>query len=88
MGLFRVEKRTGIWWRDHSLSIVLLVILLAQTAVSLFTGWNLWRQERPDTSQGFMTWWLFEYTTSVVADTYGVLLIVWLSKFFVERGSV
>ena len=87
MSLFERKEATGVWWRDHSLSLVIGTILAIQTAVSLWTGRAEWSASA-DSHTEFWRWWLYEYTTSVVADTYGVLLIVLLSKWFVERGSV
>lgn len=84
MSLFRREPATGVWWKDHSLSLVLIAILLAQTGFILWAGWREWSA---DPKGSFWIWWWYEYTVSLVADTYGVVLIVLLSKWFVERGS-
>ena len=35
----------------------------------------------------FWQWWSFEFINSLVADTYGVLLVVVLTKWLYERGS-
>lgn len=92
-GLFQKKARSGIWWRDHSLSIIIALILLAQTAYALWSGAYVFAREQPlgsnvaTWSGGFWMWWGWEYTVSVVADTYGVLLIVLLSKWFREVGS-
>jgi hypothetical protein len=32
-------------------------------------------------------WWGWEYQVSLVADTYGVILVVLLTKWLYERGS-
>lgn len=73
--------------RDHSLSIALGGIFLLQTAGSYYTGRQYWFAEE-GRAEGFWTWWVYEYLTSTLADTYGVLLIVLFSKWFFERGSV
>jgi hypothetical protein len=95
-GLFRTKDPTGVWWRDHSLSLVVGLILLVQTIFALLTGRQEWMADQADhsgqaaqafVSSEFWTWWSYEYVTSLVADTYGVLLIVLLSKWLFERGS-
>lgn len=84
-GLFRTKEPTGVWWRDHSLSLVLLTLLAAQTAYCLWSGHHVYAAEQLPVP--FWIWWTFEYQVSLVADTFGVALIVILSKFLVERGS-
>lgn len=91
--LFRQKARVGVWWRDHSLSLVIGAILLAQTVYALWSGAYVFSHERPlgdavgAWSGGFWVWWSWEYSISVLADTYGVLLIVLLSKWLREVGS-
>jgi hypothetical protein len=94
VGLFPGRKRTGRWWVDHSLSLVLAAILLAQTAWMVWTGHAEWLAEQADHGQlaagwplEFWRWWSYEYAASTVADTYGVLLVVLLTKWLFERGS-
>jgi hypothetical protein len=77
-------EREAKFWK-HSLSIVLGIILVAQTVYSLWTGWQVYGAE--DLSTPFWIWWSWEYVVSVVADTYGVLLVVLLTKWFYEQGS-
>lgn len=93
-GLFPARPRSGVWWRDHSLSLVVGSILLAQTIWVIVTGHAEWVSQQQDhgaPSAGwpgeFWKWWSFEFVNSLVADTYGVLLIVLLTKWFYERGS-
>jgi hypothetical protein len=92
-GLFEKKEATGVWWRDHALSLILGVILIAQTVYALWSGAYVFTQEEPvgpgtpAWSSGFWVWWSGEYNVSVVADTYGVILIVLLSKWFREVGS-
>lgn len=92
-GLFDKKNATGVWWRDHSLSIVIGVILLAQTIYALYAGSYVFTREQPmgaavgAWSRDFWIWFSWEYMVSLVADTYGVLLIVLLSKWFREVGS-
>jgi hypothetical protein len=92
-GLFPQKDPTGRWWVDHGLSIVLVVILLAQTLHAVWSGWYVFGHEQPfgkavePGSYGFWMWWGYEYNVSLVADTFGVLLIVILTKWLNERGS-
>lgn len=78
---------------DHSLSIVLALILITQTVLAIWWGSYVFTLEMPlgesvsTWSSGFWVWWGWEYNISLVADTYGVLLIVLLSKWLREVGS-
>lgn len=91
-GLFQKKEPTGVWWRDHSLSLVLGSIMAAQTVYALWAGVYVWTREQPLGSlpawgEAFWMWWGWEYNISLVADTFGVLLIVMLSKWLKEVGS-
>lgn len=95
MALFPTREPTGSWWRDHSLSLVLGAMLVVQTAHALWAGHHVWLGEQADHgSKGasgwpseFWIWWSWEYNVSLVADTFGVILIVLLTKWFYEEGS-
>lgn len=85
MALFDKKEPTGKWWIDHSLSLVLFGLLGFQLILSLWTGVRVWTAEG---EQGdFWTFWWHEINLSTLADTFGVLLIVMLSKWLYERGS-
>lgn len=92
-GLFQKKEPTGVWWRDHSLSLIIAAILIVQTGYAVWAGSYVFGRERPfgdrvvTWSSDFWVWWSREYNISVLADTYGVLLIVVLSKWFREVGS-
>ncbi len=91
-GLFEKKEPTGSWWRDHSLSLTLVAVMLAQTVFALWSGAYVWGREQPlgnlpPWGEGFWVWWAWEYNISLVADTFGVLLIVMLSKWLKEVGS-
>lgn len=94
-GLFPTRDRTGDWWHDHSLSLVIGAILVVQTVWVVWTGHSEWISDQKahnlQPAAGwpwdFWQWWSFEFINSLVADTYGVLLIVLLTKWFYERGS-
>ena len=68
--------------------------MLAQTLYALWAGHVVWIGDQAahgTTVAGwpsdFWVWWTWEYQVSLVADTFGVLLIVMLSKWFKEAGS-
>ena len=80
-------------WREHSLSIVLAALLIVQSIVFHFTELPDWVSEQQAHQQPTGLWpdyWLHytaEWFVSVLADTYGALLLVLFSKWFFERGS-
>ncbi len=89
---YRGARRRGSFLQRHSLSIVLAVILLAQTVAAMAAGHHVWVgeqrvHEQPLEIAEFWIWWFWEYNLSIVADTYGVILIVLLSKRLVEEDS-
>jgi hypothetical protein len=65
--------------------LVLAAILIAQTILAVWTGSQVFAAE--DLPIDFWTWWIWEYNISLVADTFGVILIVLASKVFREKGS-
>ena len=94
MPLFPPGRKDHNWFYRHSLSLVLAVLLIAQTAHALWAGHRVWLSEtrtHGDTAQGwpsdFWIWWSWEYNVSLVADTFGVILIVLLTKWLYEQGS-
>jgi hypothetical protein len=89
---YRGARRTGTFWQRHSLSIVLAAILAVQTIAAVAAGHHVWVGEQqalgqPLEATEFWIWWFWEYNLSVVADTYGVILIVLLSKRLIEEDS-
>lgn len=94
-GLFRGQRRFQDkgWFGRHSLSIVLWVMMIGQTAFAVWTGAFVFSREQPlgkgipTFSHEFWAWWAWEFNVSLVADTFGVLLIVLLSKWLYEEGS-
>lgn len=94
-GLFPHKERTGVWWKDHSLSLILVGLLVIQTVHAIWAGHIVWLSDQQGHEQpiqnawgsDFWIWWSYEYNVSLVADTFGVLLIVILTKWFYERGS-
>ena len=86
-------RRSPIWWKRHSLSLVLAAFLLWQSAVYAALAWRDWSAEQAAHSQ-LATWWpdfavyaTAEWFVSVLADTYGALLLVLATKWFYEQGS-
>jgi hypothetical protein len=77
-------SRTGSFWRRHGLSVVLLSLMAVQTALSLYFGHKVWTA---DPIASFWEWWMYEYQTSLVADVFGAVLLVLLSKRLREVGS-
>lgn len=81
------------WYREHSLSIFLVTILLVQTVAYWFSELPNWREtqqalELPTALwPGYVLHFVAEYLVSILADTYGALLLVLASKWFFERGS-
>lgn len=82
------------WLLRHSLSLTILFLMCIQTVHALWSGHRVWISEGADhgkTLSGWPTefwiWWSWEYNVSLVADTFGVLLIVLLSKWLYEEGS-
>jgi hypothetical protein len=80
------------WLRRHGLGLTLAGVLLAFTTATLVLGWREYTTEQQTHGQavdtaGFLLWWWFEYTMSLVADVFGVLLIVMLTKRLHEIGS-
>jgi hypothetical protein len=89
---FRGAARSGTFWERHSLSLVLAAILVAQTALALWAGHSVWVDDQAVHDQPldygtFWVWFIWEYNISLVADTFGVILIVLLSKRLEEEGS-
>jgi hypothetical protein len=80
------------WWKRHGLSLTLFGIFGVITALTVATGWVEYgsQQEthaRPVEVSGFALWWLFEYSMSLVADVFGAILLVKLTKKLREIGS-
>lgn len=86
------EQHVGDWVRKHSLGLVLLGFLALFTAATLILGQYEYAAEQtahgqPADPAGFWVWWTFEYAMSLVADVFGLVLIVFLTKRLYELGS-
>ena len=81
------------WLKQHSLGVTLAVLMAVQTAYAIWAGSYVFSREQPlgegipTFGREFWAWWSWEYNISLVADTFGVLLIVMLSKWLYEQGS-
>lgn len=81
------------WWVRHSLSLVLVALLVAQTVafhVTALPDWVADQQSHGEQTALWPDYWLHfsaEWFVSVLADTYGALLLVLLTKWFYEEGS-
>ena len=94
--------RHDSWFLRHSLGVTLIALMIVQTAHALWAGHRVWQTEAlveakilgeaaPDVqtwlSSDFWTWWGWQYQVSLVADTFGAILLVMLSKWLYEQGS-
>jgi hypothetical protein len=83
----------GSWVREHSLSLVLAALLVVQSLVFHLTELPDWvgeQQAHGGSTRLWPAYWLHysaEWFVSVLADTYGALLLVLLTKWFFEQGS-
>lgn len=83
----------GHWVKRHGLSLVLAALFLAQMAGFHFTRLPEWvgdQQAHGDPTALWPDYWLHywsEWFASVLADTYGALILVLLTKWFYEQGS-
>lgn len=81
------------WIKQHSLGLTLAVLLVLQTLYAIWAGTYVFSREEPlgpgvpTLGREFWAWWSWEYNVSLVADTFGVLLIVMLSKWLYEQDS-
>lgn len=81
------------WILRHSLSLVLIMLLVVQSVVFHFTALPDWLSEQSAHGEPTRLWpdyWLHysaEWFVSILADTYGALLLVVLTKWFYEVGS-
>ena len=87
----RIQGNT--WFHKHSLSLVLVAILVVQSVIYHFTELPVWIGEQQAHGEPTALWpdyWLHytaQWFVSVLADTYGALLLVLCTKWFFEQGS-
>lgn len=81
------------WVKKHSLSIVLWGLLIGQMVGYHFTmlpDWVSTQKAHGNSTDLWPSYWLHywsEWFVSILADTYGALLLVILTKYFYEKGS-
>lgn len=93
-GIFSGKPRfKGKWYKEHSLSLVLAALLIGQSIIYHFTALPDWissQQAHGLPTNMWPDYWIHyvsEWSVSVLADTYGALLLVLFSKWFFEQGS-
>lgn len=75
------DRFRGKWWKDHSLSLIILFIF-----GMLMVGSYLTQHWDADNSSDRLVW-INTTLHGLRDDTFGALLIVVASKWFFERGS-
>ena len=82
------------WLGRHSLSVALIVLLLLQSYAFYRFRLPEWISDQqahgtknPKVWPGFWEHYWGEYMVSILADTYGALILVLFSKWFFEQGS-
>jgi hypothetical protein len=87
------RRKEGGFVRRHSLSIALLFVFALQSTIVWFSGYEDWAGDQMvhgqpvDIWPGYLIHWIYEMAVSLVADTYGALLLVLFAKWFYEQGS-
>lgn len=79
-------------WQHHSLGIVLTIIFVVQLIASAGLGWLNYASDseahnQPVEISGFWIWFGQAMLISLIADTYGALLLVFFTKWFREKYS-
>ena len=80
------------WFKRHSLSLALVAVFMVQALIVLVTGYPEYAAEAAAHNEevktlDFTIWFVYEMTVSIIADTYGALLLVMFAKWFYEEGS-
>lgn len=93
-GIFSGNPRyRGSWLKEHGLILALGALLIVQSVIFHFTELPDWVGSQQAHGLSTILWpeyWLHysaEWFVSVLADTYGALLLVLFSKWFFEQGS-
>lgn len=84
--------------KQHSLSLILFTVLLLQSVDYFFVGYRNWKtqekvyskilNEEPQINYSeYLDTYRAEMMVSILADTYGAILLVVLTKHFREKGS-
>lgn len=80
------------FWEDHSLGIVLVAIFVVQLVASAGLGWLNYvsdqrTHEQPVEASGYWIWFGQAMLISLIADTYGALILVFGTKWWREKYS-
>lgn len=80
------------FWDDHSLGIVLTVAFVVQLAASAGLGWLNYvsdseAHKQPVETSGYWLWFGQAMLISLIADTYGALILVFGTKWWREKYS-
>lgn len=88
LGQRRVPEGAS-WVRQHSLSLVLVALLLAQAVALHLTYLPQWRAMGAHMGlwPGYWGSYATRLLTTLIGDTYGALLLVLGTKWFYERQS-
>lgn len=80
------------FWEDHSLGIILTAIFAAQLIASAALGWLNYvsdseAHKQPVEMAGYWVWFGQAMLISLIADTYGALILVFGTKWWREKYS-
>lgn len=80
------------WFKDHSLSLVLILVLLLMVAGYAWLQYADWYDQQTahhlsTATFGFVRYVAQQEILNFTADVFGALLIVIFTKWFRERGS-
>jgi len=87
------HRTQGSFVRRHSLSIALLIVFIGQCVIVWYSGYADWKSDQITHKQdvaiwpGYTIYFVYQMAVSIVADTYGALLLVLFAKWFYEAGS-
>jgi hypothetical protein len=78
--------------KEHSLSLILGMILLTMLTFQFFAGYAEWSNEQnahkePLVFRDYLTHYASETVLSLEADVFGAIVLVLFTKWFFERGS-
>jgi hypothetical protein len=89
----KARSRQRSFWYEHSLTILILGMMLAFAVVFWFAGLEFWQAEQqvhgkparvwPD----FVVYYIADMADSLFGSMIGALLIVQCTKYLRERGS-
>lgn len=80
------------FWQDHSLGIVLTAIFIVQLLLSAALGWldyvsDQLTHKEPVEMKGYWIRFGYAMIVSLIADTYGALILVFGTKWWREKYS-